>query len=142
MVWRQSLLASAVLAATLVTGAVLAAPSPAQTPADELSEATGCQLSLSSPQLVVLPGGGKAVKASLEPDICAPSAQPTDVRVCVSTPNGPGDCKQTPGWSTAEVFVPAAPAKGTFTATGQICWQDILGSFVPGCRSATTNTTF
>lgn len=130
----HSLVASAVAAATLVAGTAVAPPSPAQTPADESSTATGCQLSLSSPQLMILPGGGKAVSASLEPDICAPTAQPTDVRVCVQPPNGQGDCKQTPGWSTAQVFVPATTS-GTYTVTGQICWQEILTSFVSECRS-------
>lgn len=134
MVWRLSLFASSAVAATFVASTALVSPASAQPPANESSEATGCRLDLSPPQLMILPDGGKAVGATLDPATCAPTAQPTDVRVCLSTPTGPGDCKRTPGWSTAQVLV--APSPGTFTVTGQICWLEITRSFQTGCRNA------
>jgi hypothetical protein len=90
---------------------------------------------LTPPELVVLPGGAKAVKASLDPKTCDPSAQPTDVTVCVSTPNSPGHCKRLPGWAKVEVIVAASPASGTFTATGVGCWQEITRLPQPACRT-------
>jgi hypothetical protein len=133
--------ASAVVVATLAGAWGGATALASASPIDEPSDAVGCQLDLSFPQLVALPGGGKAIRAALDPATCAAPAQPTDVRVCLSAPNGQGDCTKTPGWSLAQVFVPVT-STGIYTATGQICWQEILTSFVPGCRSATLSSTF
>jgi hypothetical protein len=102
--------------------------------ASPIDESAGCQYTLTPPELVVLPGGAKAVRATLNPKTCDPSAQPTDVTVCLAPPNGQGDCKKMPGWAKAEVLIPASPSNGTFTATGNGCWQEILNSFRPACR--------
>src|SRR5215208_7332 len=110
MTMRGSLLASVLLTAVLASAGGTA-PSAYADP-DDAPESAGCQYALSSPQLVIVPGGAKAVRATLTPTKCAPDAQPTDVTVCVSPPDGRGDCKQTPGWSQAEVLIPAAPSAG------------------------------
>jgi hypothetical protein len=90
---------------------------------------------LTPPELVVLPGGAKGVRATLNPKTCDPAAQQTDVTVCLSTPNSPGRCKRLPGWAKTEVIVPASPASGTFTATGVGCWQELTRSLQPACRT-------
>ena len=127
----SAMLAAMVGAAMSVGGAWASA-----SPNDGASDVSpGCQYELSSPELVMLPGGARAVRASLVPTTCAPSAQPTDVMVCLAPPHGNGDCKKTPGWSRAEVLVPAQPANGTFTASGKGCWQDILNAFRSACRT-------
>lgn len=135
-IMRGALAVSAFLAA--MVGGTLGDTgiSASASPNDEASEVSpGCQYALSTPELVMLSGGGKALRASLVPTTCAPSAQPTDVMVCLAPPNGNGDCKKTPGWSRAEVIIPASPSSGTFTATGKGCWQDILNSFRSACRT-------
>jgi hypothetical protein len=137
VVSRHAVFATALVTASLVGavsgGAALASASP-PTPPNDSSDGDGCYYSVSAPQLVELPGGAKAVKSTIHIKSCAPSSQPTDVTVCVSTPDGPGQCKRTPGWSSPEVLVTTAHLNGTFTATGQLCWQDILQSFRPNCR--------
>lgn len=132
---RRSLFASAVMATALACAMGGSTTLASAAPVEEASEATGCQYTLTPPELVLLPDGAKAVRATLNPKTCAPSAQPTDVTVCLSPPNGQGSCKRLPGWAAAEVIIPASPPSGTFTATGEGCWQDILGSFRPGCRT-------
>ncbi|MHA2415000.1 hypothetical protein [Mycobacterium avium] len=135
MTIRRSAFASAavVMSAAGVWGGATA-PATAS-PADEPSESAGCHYTLTPPQLVLLPGGAKAVRATLDPKICDPSAQPTDVTVCLAPPNGQGDCNRLPGWAKVEVIIPAAPSSGTFTATGNGCWHEITKSFRPLCRT-------
>ena len=135
MIALRSMFGSAVLVATLagaMSGATVVASA---SPADESTEAVGCEYTLTPPELVLLPGGGQAVRATLNPTTCSPSAQPTDVMVCIRPPQNGGNCKKLPGWQKVEVFVPATPSDATFTATGQGCWQDVLGSFQSGCRA-------
>jgi hypothetical protein len=97
-------------------------------------DSTQCSFALSPPQPVVLPGGARAVTATLDTSTCSGSAAPTDVIVCVATPDGPGNCKKTPGWSRAQVYVTSSRS-GTFTATGQGCWRDLLVSFREDCQN-------
>lgn len=132
---RRSMLVSAAAVVTLagawggVIGVATASPD------DESPESAGCQYILTPPELVLLPGGAKAVRATLNPKVCAPSAQPTDVTVCLAPPGGQGDCKKMPGWAKAEVVIPASPSSGTFTATGSGCWHEITKSFRPACQT-------
>lgn len=116
-----------------MSGATVAASA---SPADDSTEAADCQYTLTSPELVIVPGGAKSVRATLTPKTCTPNAQPTGVFVCLSTPVSQGDCKRLPGWATAEVVIPATSPDGTYTATGEVCWQDVLGSFRSDCRTA------
>jgi hypothetical protein len=136
MTVRRSLSASAVMAAILASamsgGTMVASASPA----DEPAEAVGCQYTLTAPELVQLPGGAKAVRATLNPKTCDPAAQPTDVTVCLAPPNGQGECKRMPGWALAEVLIPASPSNGTFTATGNGCWMEVVRSFQSACRTS------
>jgi hypothetical protein len=135
MIVLRSIFASAVMVAT-VASAMGSATSPASaSPVDESTEGVGCQYTLTPPELVLLPGGGKAVRATLDPITCAPSAQPTGVTVCVRPPHNQGNCKRLPGWQKVEVLIPATPANGTFTATGEGCWHEITRSFLPACRT-------
>ncbi|WP_040635047.1 hypothetical protein [Mycolicibacterium phlei] len=122
---RSSLFAAAAVA----VGSLIATPAAAAQPG------VGCQPALSAPELVELAGGTRAVRASLTMSGCAPNAQPTDVRVCLAPANGNGQCKKLPGWADVQVIIPATPS-GVFTATGEACWHEILGSFTSGCRSA------
>ena len=127
---RETLFASAALATVLVaswdSGAASAAPAG--------GASAGCQYTLSTPQLVIVPGGGKGIRANMTPTNCAPDATPTDVTVCVEAPDGSSQCKQTPGWSLAEIIIPAA-SSGVYTATGTGCWLHVLESFRPDCRT-------
>jgi hypothetical protein len=125
---------AAVVAFACVTGAIPAVANAS--PVDDSAASAGCQLILTPPELVMLPGGAKAVRATLNPKTCDPSAQPTGVTVCVRPADSQGDCKRLPGWAKAEVIIAASPAHGTFTATGEICWQEITKSFRPACRTA------
>ncbi len=132
MTLLRSTFASAIAVISLSGAAGLATASPV----DESSAGSaGCQYVLTPPELVLLPGGAKAVRATLDPKVCDPSAQPTDVTVCLAPPNGQGECKKMPGWAKAEVLVPASPSNGTFTATGNGCWHEITKSFRPACRT-------
>jgi hypothetical protein len=127
----RSMFVSVAVVATCASGTAVASAAPV----DESAEAAGCQYTLTAPELVLLPGGAKAVRATLNPKTCDPAAQPTDVTVCLSTPNSPGHCKKTPGWSTPQVLIPASPASGTFTATGEGCWQEVTRSLQSACRT-------
>jgi hypothetical protein len=132
---RRSMFASAAVVATLASAMGGATTLATASPVDESPEAVGCQYTLTPPELVLLPGGARAVRATLDPVTCAPSAQPTGVTVCVRPSNGRGDCKRLPGWAKAEVIIPGSPADGTFTATGEGCWQEITKSFRSACRT-------
>lgn len=128
---REALSASAALATVLAASAGSGAASAA--PAGEAS--AGCRYALSTPQLVIVPGGGRGIRANMTPTNCAPDATPTDVTVCVEAPDGNSQCKQTPGWSLAEIIVPAS-SSGVYTSTGTGCWLLVLESFRPGCQTA------
>lgn len=104
-------------------------------PDDPVVTNSDCQFILTPPELVILPGGAKAVRATLEPKTCTPDALPTDIDVCVSTPDGPGDCFKTPGWSKSQVIVTASRYTGTFTAVGRGCWWE-RALFRQKCREA------
>ena len=123
--------AVAALACAIYGDTALASGSPA----DGSTGAADCQYVLTSPELVIVPGGAKSVRATLTPQACTPNAQPTGVFVCLSTPVSQGDCKRLPGWATVEVIIPATSPDGTYTATGEVCWQDVLGSFRSDCRT-------
>jgi hypothetical protein len=136
MVVLRSMFESAVVVMTLVGAMSGATVVASASPADESTEAADCQYVLTSPELVIMPGGAKSVRATMTPKTCTPNAQPTGVFVCLSTPISQGSCKRLPGWATAEVIIPATSPDGTYTATGEVCWQDILGSFRSDCRTA------
>ena len=136
MIVLRSMFASAVMVATVASAMGSSASLASASPVDESTEAVGCQYTLTPPELVLLPGGAKSVRATLTPKACTPNAQPTGVYVCLSTPISQGSCKRLPGWATAEVIIPPTSPDGTYTATGEICWQDILGSFRSDCRTA------
>jgi hypothetical protein len=135
MTVRRSLSVSAVMAALLTSAMGGATGLATASPVDEPSESAGCQYVLTPPELMLLPGGAKAVRATLNPKACDPAAQPTDVTVCLAPPNGQGECKRMPGWALAEVLIPASPSSGTFTATGNGCWMEIVRSFQSACRT-------
>lgn len=132
-------LLTSVVAGFMVGGAAMAVAAPVE----ENSKPVECVGVLSGPELVVLPGGGKAVRAGVSTSSCVTPAQPTDVVVCLSTATGYNVCDSKPGWNTVEVVVPATPADGVFTATGKVCSQDILGSFTSHCTTlGPVQTTF
>lgn len=135
MIVLRSMFESAVVVMTLASAMSGAAVVASASPTAESTEAADCQYTLTSPELVIVPGGAKSVRATLTPKTCTPNAQPTGVFVCLSTPISQGRCNRLPGWQKVEVIVPASPS-GTYTATGEICWQDILGSFLSDCRTA------
>ncbi|CAN5810908.1 hypothetical protein BH10ACT9_BH10ACT9_05650 [soil metagenome] len=80
-----------------------------------------CSFALSAPQFTTLPGGGPAVSATVRAVTCTGLAQATDSYVCITTPAGDNQCKRSPAWNTAEVFVTAG-GNGTYTAQGKGCW--------------------
>src|ERR1700710_3123467 len=109
MIQRRSILPSAAVLAIFERAMGGATAIGSAAPVDESTDAAGCQFTLTPPELVLLPGGAKAVRATMNPKTCDPSAQPTDVTVCLSTPNSPGQCKKLPGWSNPQVIIPASP---------------------------------
>jgi hypothetical protein len=104
---------AAAVAAPLITLSVGAATALADEPS--------CSFELSAPQATTLPGGGAAVSATVRAVACTGLAEATDSFVCITTPNGANQCKRSPAWSTAEVFVTAG-GSGTYTAKGKGCW--------------------
>jgi hypothetical protein len=141
MIVRRSVLVSASVGALLVGAlggtAPLVSASPPTISTDETAvdpDGSECFFKLTPPEMVVLPGGAKAVKATLNPSVCTGNALPTDIVVCVTTPDSPGDCKKTPGWSLSEVYVTASRLDGAFVATGKGCWRD-LSQFQQECRT-------
>lgn len=127
MTWRRAFFSS-VLAVAMFAGAApvtvwtsAAAPGgefPAEPPGvgDQ-----GCSFTLSPPQFVEIPGGGRAVTATMTPNGCTGVTQPTSTTVCVSTPQGTSDCASASAWIPAQVIVAASPLSGTFKATGTGC---------------------
>ena len=91
---------------------------PPEDPAD-----SSCSFTLSPPQLTTLPGGARAVTATLAVSACSGHAQAASSTICVSAPDGPNDCATTPAWNPAQVFVTASKLTGRFTATAKGCWQ-------------------
>jgi hypothetical protein len=125
MFTRGSLLAAAaVVAGGLLTGA----------PAASAQTEVGCVPAMSGPELVELPGGTRAVRASMTMAKCASNAQPTDVRICLATASGRSECRRLSGWNNVSVMIPTQP--GPFTATGEVCWAEPVDSFIPTCRPA------
>jgi len=82
-----------------------------------------CSFTLSAPTLTTLPGGAKAVTATLVASTCSGDAQATSSTICVATPDGPGNCATAYTWDRAKVFVTSSRMTGRFTATGNGCWQ-------------------
>ncbi|MDV3132967.1 hypothetical protein [Mycobacterium sp. 29Ha] len=135
MIARRSMSTSAVMA-VVVTIAIGGSTALASASPDDGSRgAADCQYVLTSPELVIVPGGAKSVRATLTPKTCTPNAQVTGVTVCLSTPVSQGNCKRLPGWATPEIIIPSTSPDATYTATGEVCWQDILGSFRSECRT-------
>lgn len=110
-----------------VSGPVAAAESgpPMNPPPDDPAESS-CSFTLSAPQLISLPGGAGAVTATMTVSACSGTAQATSSTICVSTPDGPGNCATAPAWNPAQVFVTASKLTGRFTARANGCWE-VLG---------------
>ncbi|MGV0793225.1 hypothetical protein [Mycolicibacterium sp. XJ1819] len=132
---RSSLYLSTLLTAAIAGAIVGGTASASATPVEETAQPIECVGALSGPELVVLPGGGNAVRARVTTTSCVTPAQPTDVVVCLTTATGYNMCDSKPGWNTVQVIVPPTPADGVFTATGKVCSQHILGSFTSRCTN-------
>ncbi|BBY93362.1 hypothetical protein MGALJ_30310 [Mycobacterium gallinarum] len=128
----RALIASTMLAFLAIGSGASTDGVASASPAD--GSVAGCEYALSRPELVIIPGGGRGVRANMTPTTCASNATPTDVTVCVQAPGGASQCKQTPGWSLAEIILPA-PSSGAYTATGTGCWLHITEEFRPDCRT-------
>lgn len=147
MTARRSMLASAVFGAWLVGAtagfAPLASAEPTEPPADPnfIDPANSCYYDLTPPSLVELPGGAKAVTATMVTTRCTGKAASTNLVVCVATPEGPGQCGSEYNWAPAQVFVTASRYEGSFTAKGAGCWRDLLNQFQEKCRTVDPVTT-
>jgi hypothetical protein len=113
LVNMASLLAAAAIAAPLLA---LSASIPSA-----LADDDSCSFELSAPQATTLPGGGAMVTATVRAIKCTGLAQATDAFVCVTNPAGVDQCKRSPAWSTAQVYV-AGGGNGIYTAQGKGCW--------------------
>lgn len=142
MIACRSMFVSALFGACLVGAtagiAPLASAQPAEPPADPnfIDPANSCYYELTPPSLVELPGGAKAVSASMIATRCTGKAASTNLVVCVATPEGPGQCGSEFNWEAAQVFVTASRISGPFTATAVGCWRDLLNQFQEKCRTS------
>jgi hypothetical protein len=121
----------ATFAVATVTTCVAALTVPSSASAQPAPEDL-CTYQLSGPELTELPGGAKAVTATLTPTTCPGRAKPTNTTICVATPDGPGSCANSLAWIPAQVYVTTASYTGTFTATGNGCYKSM---FAGDCTS-------
>jgi len=122
--------------ATMGTVTPMASAQPTEPSADELQidPANRCFHDLTPPSLVELPGGAKAVTATAVTTQCTGKAAPTNLVVCVSTPEGPGECGTEYNWEMAQVLVTASSFDGPFTAKAVGCWRNLLEQFQERCQ--------
>jgi hypothetical protein len=147
MTLRPSVFALAAVAVTIigaiggVTPTVAAEPPLPPTEETFIDPANRCFFDLTPPSLVELPGGAKAVTATAVAKRCTGTAGATNVVVCVSTPEGPGECGNEINWEVAEVFVTASRYVGPFTATAVGCWRQTTAQFQEKCQPSGPLTT-
>jgi hypothetical protein len=94
--------------------------------ADTNDNPGSCQYALTAPQRTEVPGGAAGVTATLTPGAC--TGQPVITTVCLTRPGGQSECAKTYAFDTATITIVAAPAQGTFSATGKGCWQPRLNA--------------
>lgn len=131
MNWCSAAFALAVIVVPVTDFVAGPASAPAvaspETPTADQSPGDGadasCTYELTAPQLTILPGGGKAVTATLAPVACSGIATPSTSTVCVSAPDGTSNCATGIAWTLAKVVATASEFTGTFNATGNGCWK-------------------
>jgi hypothetical protein len=108
---------------------------PASTMASPDTGRLTCTFTLSAPQISTLPGGVRAVTATLKAAACEGNAAPARVSVCIDAPQGKSVCGADQGWTVARAVLPSAAPAGTYTASGVGCWDEPT-TIVNSCSSS------